>query len=116
MKKEKIIKEVGKPILKPLGITQGVFLLGFLFSPIIWIWLGWSIAWKTGLTGLIGTLLIYMIYSSVKRTTTKSVNESLQELEDKKQTQQETITKSVYYNMLHDILKKKAEKKINRKY
>ncbi len=77
MKKEEIIEEVGRPILRPLGLIQGVFLLAFLISPILWIWIGWTIAWKVGLTGLIGSILIYWIYKIAKQVVTDEVNNGL---------------------------------------
>lgn len=84
MDKDKIISEVGRPVLRTLGFAQSIFLLAFIISPFLWIWVGWNIAWKTGLTGLIGTILIYGIYKIAKTAIAEAVNESLEKLKEKK--------------------------------
>jgi len=50
MKKEEVISELGKPYLRVIGFAQGIFLLGIIISPFIWIWISGNIAWKTVLT------------------------------------------------------------------
>ena len=74
MKREEIEKEVGKPILKWIGICQGSFLLAFISSPFFWIWDSWSFAWKIGITGMAGTLLMYGLYKGVKHLVKEAVN------------------------------------------
>ena len=75
MTKEEIITEVGKPILRPLGFAQGLFILIFLSSPFVWIWNDFSLATKFGVTGILGTLMAYYIHRFVRKTIGKSVNE-----------------------------------------
>lgn len=77
MTKDEIILEVGRPLLRPLGLAQGIFILAFISSPFIWIWGSWDIAWKMGLTGLIGIILSYSFYKAVKKVVTEHVNEKL---------------------------------------
>ena len=78
MTKGEVIKKVGSPILVPLGLIQGVFILMLLVSPFLWIWKDWNIAWKIGLTGIIGTVLIYGIYSVVKGAVKEAVDKQLE--------------------------------------
>ena len=59
MKKEELVQSIGKPFLRPLGILQSILLLLFIASPFIWIWHSWDLAWKLGLTGLFGCIVIY---------------------------------------------------------
>lgn len=75
MTKEEIISELGKKILRPLGFTQGVFILIFLSSPFVWIWNDFSLATKFGATGILGTLMVYYIHRFVRKTIGKSVDE-----------------------------------------
>jgi hypothetical protein len=95
MTKEEIITEVGKPILRPIGIIQLIFLFAFIFSPLIWIWYGWNIAWKICLTGLIGVIIFYGIYKFLKKIIIDSVNEvsDIQAQNNIKSTFQEKIEK-----------------------
>lgn len=79
MNREQLIREVGGKILTPIGLIQGVFILLFFTSPIIWIWSNWSLAWKFGLTGLIGTFILYYIYAQVKRIISKAVDSFLKD-------------------------------------
>jgi hypothetical protein len=94
MTQEEIVSEIGKPILRPIGFAQLVCVLALFVSPFIWIWGNWSYAWKTGLTGLIGTLLFYWIYRLVykivtdyvvndKEISSKKFKDSLDELKQK---------------------------------
>ena len=78
--KEKITKEsmskyLGRPLLRPIGIIQLVFLIMMLLSPIIWIWFKWSIAWKVGLTGILGVLFCYWIYNVLSKLIDKKSEE-----------------------------------------
>jgi uncharacterized BrkB/YihY/UPF0761 family membrane protein len=59
-RKRKIILIIGKILL--LGF------MSFLISPVLWIWYGWSIAWKVGLTGLLIWLIFTFIYKFIKDT------------------------------------------------
>ena len=103
MTKDEIITEVGRPVLRPLAFAQGIFLLAFIISPFLWIWSGWDIAWKTGLTGLIGTILIYGIHKIAKRTVTEAVNESLEKLKENK-------PKSKFQERLEQMQKEREQK------
>ena len=49
-------------------------LITFLTSPFIWIWAGWSIAWRVGATGLCATVgffvcwwVLYNTYSETEK-------------------------------------------------
>lgn len=77
MTKEEIIQEVGKPLLRTIGLLQAVCLIAFVSSPFIWIWYNWNYAWKIGLTGFIGIVLMYGIYKLAKETISESVDEYL---------------------------------------
>jgi hypothetical protein len=75
MSKEKIISEIGSPILFPLGVIQILFLLIFFSSPFILIWHSWEYAWKTGLTGLLGIIIIFGLYKFVKNLISETIDE-----------------------------------------
>ena len=77
MTKEEITKEIGKKILRPIAYIQAIFLLTFISSPFIWIWNSWDLAWKIGITGIIGTLLIYWVYNITKTAISEAVEEEL---------------------------------------
>jgi len=81
---EDIISEVGRPILRPLGFAQAIFLLSFIISPFLAIWYSWDIAWKTGLTGFIGTIVIYGMYNIAKKAVEEAVEETMERLKEEK--------------------------------
>lgn len=99
MEREEIFKSVGKPFLRTLGILQGLLLMLFISSPFIWIWHSWNLAWKLGLTGLFGCIVVYFVYSVVKQ----SINEIVEQ-EIKKQTP--TVQKSKFQQKLEDAIAK----------
>lgn len=74
MQHEEIILETGKPILRPLGFAQAIFLLAFIISPFLWIWHSWHIAWKLGLTGIIGTIITHILYKVAKKIIAETIN------------------------------------------
>lgn len=77
MTKEEIVQKVGKPLLRPLGVAQLVSLIGFFTSPIIWIWCGWNLAWKVGLTLLVICAIISIFYHAIKQIIEQMVNEEV---------------------------------------
>lgn len=79
MNKKELISEVGRPILKPLGIIQGLFVLLVVASPFVWIWTDFETASKIGITGVIGTVLIYLVYNHIKKVLAKEVDRYLKE-------------------------------------
>lgn len=74
MKREELIQSLGKPFFKPLGILQALLLLLFIVSPFVWMWHSWSLAWRLGLTGLLGNVVSYCVYSIVKKSVTEFVD------------------------------------------
>jgi len=80
MKREELVSEIAGPTLRVLGLIQGVFIFLVLVSPFVWIWLGWSLAWKIGLSGIVGVILIYFIYNRVQKTIKNVVDECLDNL------------------------------------
>ena len=83
MTKDEIIYEVGKPILRPLGLIQGVFLITLMISPFCCIWGSWLLAVKVGLTGLVGTYIFHVIYEIAKIEVIKEVDKVLDHLNKK---------------------------------
>lgn len=79
MTREEIISEVGRPLLRPLGLIQVLFILIFLSSPFVWIWKDFNLATKFGLTGLLGTLMVYCIVRFIRNITGKSIDDALKE-------------------------------------
>ena len=77
MKRNEIIQEVGKPVLRPMGVIQLVFVLAIAVSPFIWMWHSWYFAWRTCLTGVIGALIIYGIHSIAIKTISEAVDKEL---------------------------------------
>ena len=69
--KEEAVAKAEKKYLKPISIIQIVFILTFISSPFLWIWFGWSIAWRVGLTGLIGVLIFGIIMAEITKAIQK---------------------------------------------
>ena len=84
MEREELISAIGKPLLRPVGLVQSIFIIAIVASPFILIWGGWHIAWRIGLTGIVGTLLSYWIYSLIKKTTANFLDEKLEKIEQGK--------------------------------
>jgi ABC-type bacteriocin/lantibiotic exporter with double-glycine peptidase domain len=82
MTKEEIVSEVGRPILRPLSIAHGISLLLMVISPFIWIWHSWSLAWKVGLTGILGTIIILAIYKIAKKTVVDAVEQAMKDMKE----------------------------------
>lgn len=78
MKKEELVQGIGKPFLMPLGILQLLLLLLFISSPFIWIWHSWDLAWKLGLTGFFGCIVVYLVYKVVKQSLTEIVDAEIE--------------------------------------
>jgi hypothetical protein len=78
MTKQEIIQSVGKPILMPLGILQLLLLILFISSPFIWIWHSWNLAWKIGLTGFFGCIVVYLVYKLVENCLTEIVDSEIE--------------------------------------
>lgn len=58
----------GMLILMVLG------LLGAIASTFIWVWVGWALAWKIGLTGLLTFFLSGMGWAVIYNLTTVTIN------------------------------------------
>ncbi len=58
----------GMLILMVLG------LLGTIASTFIWVWVGWALAWKIGLTGLLTFFLSGMGWAVIYNLTTVTIN------------------------------------------
>jgi len=69
-------KIAGRP-LKIIGFAQGVFLFTFLLSPFIWIWHSWEMAWKTGVTGFLGIVVMKVAYKIINVIVDESVDKFL---------------------------------------
>lgn len=98
MEKEKLVQNIGKPLLRPLGILQLLLLLLFISSPFIWIWHSWSLAWKLGLTGIFGMFIVYAVYKMVKETVTEVIDAEIE-----KQTKNKTGYKSKFQQKLEEM-------------
>jgi hypothetical protein len=77
MKREELIQSIGKPFFRPLALLQALFLMLFVASFFVWIWHSWSLAWKLGLTGLLGSVVAYWVYSIVKKSVTEFVDKEI---------------------------------------
>ncbi len=77
--KDKIISQL--PILRLLGKIQGLFLLTIFVSIFILIWSGWDIAWKVGLSGCLGVVIIYFIYGVIKSAASEKFEEIIKDMD-----------------------------------
>lgn len=98
MTNEQIISNARRHVLRPLGYAQMFFAIVLAASPFIWIWLGWSVAWRTGLTGLIGMAMIALIYRVCEILIANAFKEIAKDAKSE-----------TYKNMLHERLVKMAE-------
>jgi len=66
MNKTEIISEAGQPVFRWLGKLNIIFLLALISSPFVGVWYSWSLAWKIGLSGLLGCILCYVLYRVIR--------------------------------------------------
>ncbi len=74
MIREQLIQETGRKILRPLGFIQLAFLSALVASVFILIWGTWAIAWKVGLTGIVGILVVKVLYNVAKEAIVEGVD------------------------------------------
>lgn len=74
---DKLYRKAYATMLRPIAIIQVAFILMMIVSPIVWIWFDWSKAWRVGLTGLVGTILVYGIYKSVDNIIKRVIKEEM---------------------------------------
>ena len=77
--KQESTKERGKKFFMYLGITQMLFIFFIAASPVIWIWHSFDLAWKTGLTGLLGAIIIAIVYNTFKKLLNNAIDEQIDE-------------------------------------
>jgi len=75
--------------------------VGLFSSIIIWIWIGWSIAWKVFLTSLIVLIFFRML--------TLGVEKGLQEMEDKHIEKGLNIKKSKFQQRLEELYEERKK-------
>ncbi len=66
---EAIIRKKAGWFIWPIGIIQVLSMTTtFIVSPLLWIWVSWSVAWRVFLTGLILSFIFTWIYKVIKAT------------------------------------------------
>lgn len=86
MRKEELISNTERPLLRVLGIIQVVFILIIISAPFVWIWGTGELAGKLFLTGLIGALIIRGLYALVQMVVRTSIEEAISKYEPNKKT------------------------------
>ena len=61
-----------------------MFILIFLSSPFVWIWKDFNLATKFGVTGILGTLMVYYIVKYVRNIIGKGVDDALEKNKNNK--------------------------------
>jgi len=75
------IQEIGRDAFRIVAIMQGIFIVAAISSPFIWIWHSLGLAWKTGLTGIIGTIFMYFVHKSIYNTIKALVKDAIEKEE-----------------------------------
>ncbi len=102
MIKEDITHKIGKPMTLPLTIVIGIFILFLISSPFIWIWLGFALAWKVGLTGLIGIMISNFFLKVINKAVSSAVDSAMKRMEEGK-------PKSKFQERLEKMVRKRLE-------
>ena len=82
--KEQFTKEVGRPITRPIGLAQAFFLLAFISTPFIWIWVSFSLTWKVALTAIIGIMITKFFDYVAKKVISEVVEDEIKKQGEKK--------------------------------
>jgi energy-coupling factor transporter transmembrane protein EcfT len=77
LNKQEVIKFLGSNYFKILGIIFSISGLAFVLSPFLLIWLGWSIFWKVGLSGVIGISFAIFAKIFIRNYISNSIDEIL---------------------------------------
>lgn len=104
MTTDEMKKELAKSSMNICAYIQLIFTLLFISSPFILIWNTWDLAWKLGLTGIIGFIITGIIYLIIKKVISISVDSFLKEEESK------NVTKSRFLTKLENLRNKKYHK------
>lgn len=78
MRKDEIAKEIGGKVLMRTGMISIVFASAMVLFPFVWIWAGFGLAWKVGLTGLIGYIISALIYLALKKIISEAADEIIE--------------------------------------
>lgn len=65
-----------------IGLFGLIALIGFFSSFIFWIWYGWSIAWKIGLTSIVVVVISRFLQESFNRGLKKAEDDYIQILKN----------------------------------
>jgi hypothetical protein len=84
MDKEQLTKEIGRPITRPIRLAQSFFLLAFISTPFIWIWISFSLTWKVALTAIIGILITKFFDYVAKKVIAEAVEDEIKKQGEKK--------------------------------
>ncbi len=77
MTNEELIKEVAKPLLKPIKVLFVLSLLAIFSSPFIFIWDSFVLACKVGFTGLISLIIVNFLWNMVNATVKDAVEKRI---------------------------------------
>lgn len=94
------------PIINVCSVIQLVFVMMFISSFFILIWNTWDLAWKIGLTGLIGFIITGIIYLIFKKLVGNVVDLEFKKRLDVNDT--DSNTKSKFLTRLEEELKNKT--------
>lgn len=65
-----------KKVKNIVGAVYLISIIGVILSPIVWIWLGWSLAWKVGLSSIIISIYFHKVLKFIeKEELNKDVND-----------------------------------------
>ena len=79
---KELIRESRAPFLGWFTLFWFVFALGVLSTPFVWIWHSFEMALKTGLTGLIGIIIVSIAWKLISSKIDESAKELYQELKE----------------------------------
>ena len=81
MKREEVISELGKPILRPLAWLVLFGIIAFVSTPFVWMWDSWYLAWRVGLTGFISFWVFGLSHKFVESVITEGVNQEIDRMD-----------------------------------
>ncbi len=84
MKENKYNSAVISALWPILGFQALGYITLVLAAPISWIWAGWGIAWKVGLSGIILIVVSGIVYAVVKKMIIKELEARAEKLKQEK--------------------------------
>lgn len=104
MNNKQLAEKLGRPILKWILLAKAIFVIGFISTPFVWIWIGFYAFLKVLITSIIGVLITNFFNYVTKKVCEDYVNKTVKN-ESKK-----TDTRSKFTQRMEKVMEEHKKK------